>query len=77
MPCCGHCVLKTRFESSVMPGKLVKGKPTPIFSAAAVGTDIGRAGGAIVVGLIALDGVCVRDSLDGSDLFGQRALIVV
>lgn len=26
-----------------MPGKLVNGKPTPILSAAAVGTDIGLA----------------------------------
>lgn len=42
-----HCVLKTRFVSSFVPG-IVNGKPTPILRAAAVGTDIGRETGKMV-----------------------------
>lgn len=44
-----HCVLKTRFVSSFVPG-IVRGKPTPILRAAAVGTDIGLGTGKTVDG---------------------------
>lgn len=37
-------MLNILFVSSDVPGKLVSGNPTPIFNAAAVGTDIGRDG---------------------------------
>ena len=39
----GHCVLNIRPVSSFRPGiRLFNGNPTPIFNAAAVGTDMVR-----------------------------------
>lgn len=52
----------------------MRGKPTPIFNAAAVGTEIGRDGICVgSFGLVAFLGDRYTFSIAGNDLFGHSA----